>query len=90
MVKRFSILFLVSAGLTFADLPSTPQSRGGAIATQIISQCNQFSKSVRSVLDKGIMPDGNNPAVSSQEVKDALGQENLKRIEAALKALDGK
>jgi hypothetical protein len=70
-------------------LQTTPQSRGGTIATQIIGQSNQFVQSIRNAFEKGLPAQGENPAVSPKEIKDALGSENVAKLEAALQALSG-
>ena len=70
-------------------LQMTEAQRASAVSAQIVTTLNNTFDNLKAILDGGIPAKDGEPALSAEQIKAALGEENIKRIEAARKALNG-
>jgi hypothetical protein len=65
----------------------TPEAAANIAAAQIVSQVNNVLNQISTALEKGVPARPNQPAISADDLKEALGADNLAKIEAAKTAL---
>jgi hypothetical protein len=71
-----------------AVMQPTAQALAGTIAQQITTQTNGFAQQVKKALTEGFPAQGDTPAIKAEDIRALLGAENVRKLEAALDALE--